>query len=1505
MGAGPVDPDPPELDRARQLFQFLKAFAERSVPTKRAVDGQPWYMWLRVLPLHPSVRLIPPDFSPAPVQGSESVDEPLLRVTRPKVTRPPAPPAQIAEFVEDDWVEPNGSARVKATRNVMVDGQAHVEAFDAEPARVTAYEKWSRLWKEWAANERPARAAMDVFEKLYDLRSRMDREGERVELVLGDGRLRWRTPLGPIDHPILLQRVELTFDPEGPEFQLVDAERPPELYAPLLQEAQALTAEHLQQVRTDLLSGAYHPLAREATDGFFTRLAPRLDRQGAFVRDGDAPAPPDAPTIVRDAVLFLRTRQAGFAEAFDKVLQDLELRKEVPASLTRLVGIETPVASLEGADASDTPWGEPADVLLSKPANQEQVRIARAIEQHRAVLVQGPPGTGKSHTIANLIGHLVAQGKRVLVTSHTNKALRVLRSQIVEPLQPLCVAVLGNDLESRSQLEQAVRGILTRLTSSSAAELQDVARRQAHLRNELNRAIADITAQLRAVREAEYTPVVLAGSSQSPSEAARWAREHAAGNDWVPGPVVSASPMPLSAADVATLYGLNGQLTQADEAAIDEQPPDPAQLPTPSEFEGWLAALAATEPEEWVQFWVRGPNESDLPALSDLLTVARAIAGELSGFTPWQRAIVADGTASPTEKAQWVKLAKLVADAYGEWQRARSVLLDHAVEQVATGPAEDPAATFDAIAAHLDAGGGLGWIQTGVLHREWKPLVEGSRVDGHPPRTAAQFRALAVKHRLEATRESIRGRWKRQAEPIGLPPVATGDFEPALHEQATSFQRLLGWWGQQRASLDQACQPAGFQWTQFRDWHAARTAAATAFEHDCRLLVGPLEEAVSARIGMANRAKAMRRLQETKAFLEGFSGALVAELLSAVRTHDPVAYAKSHAALVRLHAKRILLVQRRQLLEALAVAAPAWAKAIQNRVGVHGESKTPGDPETAWQWRQITQELDRRAALDEAALTRQLHQRRDELRAATASLIDAKAWQAQLARTNLAARSALQGWVDTVRKIGKGFGRRVPELQAEARRLLASASAAVPVWIMPLARVAESIDPVKNRFDVVIVDEASQSDVTGLLAWYLGDQVLVVGDHEQVSPLAVGQELEVAKGLIEQHLGTVPNRHLYDGKTSIYDLARQCFGGTIALREHFRCVPEIIGFSDELSYNFEIRPLRNPAAVPRPHVAEFVVDRSLGVSRDGKSNLAEARVAAALLKAMTEHTHYSRSSMGAITLLGDEQAHLIHENARHLIEPVDLERRAFAVGNPAQFQGDERDVMLLSMVDVPRESGLLHLMETDAMKQRYNVAASRARDQLWLIHSLDPGRDLQPRDLRRRLIDYVREPLARHREKARTTRRAESPFEIAVIERLVAAGYSVQPQVTVGSYRIDIVVSDGSRQVAIECDGDRYHPAERLGEDMFRQAVLERAHWQFIRIRGSRFYRDPDKTMAEVVRALEAHSIGPAATRESADAIDAEAAGFREPIVRRAWEILGEEGWIQAEPTMLSALDVN
>jgi very-short-patch-repair endonuclease len=136
--------------------------------------------------------------------------------------------------------------------------------------------------------------------------------------------------------------------------------------------------------------------------------------------------------------------------------------------------------------------------------------------------------------------------------------------------------------------------------------------------------------------------------------------------------------------------------------------------------------------------------------------------------------------------------------------------------------------------------------------------------------------------------------------------------------------------------------------------------------------------------------------------------------------------------------------------------------------------------------------------------------------------------------------------------------------------------------------------------------------------------------------------------------------------------------------------------------------------------------------------------------------------------------------------------------------------------------------------------------------------------------------------------KAESAFELEVAERLTRLGYKVVPQWRVGHYRIDmVVVGANGKRLAVECDGDRYHPIEKLPDDIARQAVLERLGWTFIRIRGSQFFRDPEGSLAPLLQRLkmmeiEAH-IDPDDNSQPSSAPQSD---LYDRVVRRAHEIL-------------------
>jgi very-short-patch-repair endonuclease len=314
----------------------------------------------------------------------------------------------------------------------------------------------------------------------------------------------------------------------------------------------------------------------------------------------------------------------------------------------------------------------------------------------------------------------------------------------------------------------------------------------------------------------------------------------------------------------------------------------------------------------------------------------------------------------------------------------------------------------------------------------------------------------------------------------------------------------------------------------------------------------------------------------------------------------------------------------------------------------------------------------------------------------------------------------------------------------------------------------------------------------------------------------------------------------------------------LMLTEHFRCLPEIIEFSNSLSYNGRIKPLRDASNVLiTPSVVEHRVPN--GNKNSKKVNEAEVEHIVSIIQAMIEQEEYKDQTIGVISMIGSEQSAEIERRLQSIIDPVIFEERKIQCGTPPQFQGDERDIIILSLVDSPNEKGgPLRLLSEDGnndkYRKRYNVAVSRARNQLWVVHSLNPEIDLKPEDLRLKLIKYAMNP---QKDQEGLLALSESPFEKDVMKYLLDRSYKIIPQYKVGAYRIDMVLQYQDKKVALECDGERFHTIDNLENDMARQAILERLGWRFVRIRGSEYYRNSETTMLNVLSYLEKEGIYP------------------------------------------------
>src|SRR5437870_400449 len=640
-------------ERIARVFRYLKALNEHRNPAKRDLSEQPWTLWFRHLPDHP---LIQRRFS----NGQEEADF-VIKVGRPTFTQAPQPPLPIVDWLEGDWEDPEAEVTVYETK---ANG-AEPLRFDAEPRRVEAYERWKTQQQNWAATERPARATMKVFEQLYELYGRIEREAENIELVLGDGILSWKKLDGSIYHPILLQRIHLAFNPSVPEFTLIETGREVELYSALFRSMPDIEPKVLARCREEL-----------------------------------------------------------------------------------------------------------EEVLLSKPANPEQIRIAVRLERDGCVLVQGPPGTGKTHTIANLIGHLLAQGQSVLVTSHTTKALRVLRDHVVEKLRPLTVSVLESDIESRNQLEGAVSTIIERLTTGNPKKLEAEAEQLAAQRSELLTQLRKHRQELFEARADEYRDVVFLKTKLSPIEAARKVAAEAQSQAWIPGSIQPGAPLPLSAAEIGELYASTEALSVEDEAELARLLPELKTLAPPDEFEkiaGEHDRLSKASRNYRPELWKAPLDEPMTAALDKLLAKAVKAVEVLDRERRWKIGAVAAGNEGGTARVEWDELVKMLDQLIEQTADAKESALRHAPALSGSIPLEEQLQITEEILAYFKKNKSVGKLAL-LTHGAWKRFIGETKLASGEPKSLTHFQVVRAHIQLAILRRDLGGRWDRQMVPQGAPP---------------------------------------------------------------------------------------------------------------------------------------------------------------------------------------------------------------------------------------------------------------------------------------------------------------------------------------------------------------------------------------------------------------------------------------------------------------------------------------------------------------------------------------------------------------------------------------------------------------------------------------------------------------------------------------------------------------------------------------------------------------
>lgn len=1073
-------------------------------------------------------------------------------------------------------------------------------------------------------------------------------------------------------------------------------------------------------------------------------------------------------------------------------------------------------------DEEMAPWSS-VQVL---DADSSQQRAVLAVKKGHDLVIEGPPGTGKSQTITNLVADALHDGKTVLFVAEKMAALEVVKSRLEHDagLGGYVLELHSNKASKREFVETLTRA-LDRVETGNGDHAEDLARLK-RLTGELREYVVQLHAPLPPLGKSPYEGIAALASLE---EAARLRTR-------LPG-VGEASAEDLSLA-CERLDRLARALAETG---------DPGAHP--------LRGLGLEAPGRGERTRLEETSREAGAALSDLTDAAWAVAdllglrspetlGDAAGMvegaitvarSPGADAAVLEDDAwndPPAEVLALLEAGERYAAARPQVEkRFRSGITARDLRGVTEWDLPDEIAEF---ASHLDRGFWRwlvpGWY--GVRKRVKALFAPGYRPEGDEGRLRDLRAAQACREALAVVQEQdglgrrlFGGRW-RGSESDWSDLRAFSEW--VVRFRACVLKDLLGTQGVR----------------------VAATGGVDADEADRR--VRDLDQ------GVERARAALEALREAGAFgadsgISSADGARLGELAMRVaEVEGGLDGLRAYAAFVASRNAAGETIARDWLTEALGegVAADGLVDAFRRTFFE--------------QW--VDHALGARPVLGTFHAAHHEERidafRRLDLR--SLDMAESRTLAALAARRQDLMAPGMEGQLQILQREARKRSRIMP-----VRKLLARTPDAIqrikPCFMMSPLSVAQYLDPERMKFDLVVFDEASQivpSDAVGAIV--RASRVVVVGDSKQLPPTNFfGVHLDDADMEEDEEL------EMLGDLESILDEVAVSGIPSVRLKWHYRSQhPSLFRFSNEAFYSDD--PLYVFPSATREQddlgLKFELVDG--GVYEGGGRNTVEARRVA---EAVVEHVRTSpEMSLGVGTFGIKQQELILDEIDRLRRQDPSLEwffhqegEKKFFVKNLENIQGDDRDVIFLSVTYGPDVDGIVRRnfgpINLQGGWRRLNVLTTRSKRLMRVFSSMRAEQiDLRNinagASLLRTFLKYAETgeyPAANIPGGG-----ADSPFETAVMRALERRGYRVVSQVGDAGYRIDIGVIDpdlpGRYICGVECDGATYRGAATVRDrDRLRQQVLELRGWDIYRVWSTDWFQDPKGQIDRLAELIE------------------------------------------------------
>ena len=933
------------------------------------------------------------------------------------------------------------------------------------------------VWESWAVIESPRRKSISIYNKLFTVQRATLNGGidGPIELVWGIGCALWKNPGSgkTINHPLITQACEIHLNTDDFSLEVrprdVDAQIELDCYDELEIDGVAMV-EGLWKANGARLTDRINPFENSTFEGVLKYAVSNLDSAGGYLSDQldpTLPAPSDKLLITDGWVIFARKRSEHiFIDDVIRLKEKVEEAANIQGVMASLVeyGDDNVVVreqiSFRGLSSSCNAAGT-RELYFPMPFNDEQLSIIKKLESNDAVVVQGPPGTGKTHTIANVICHFLAQGKRVLVTAKGDSALAVLQEKIPAEIRHLSVALLSDERGGMKQFEHSIQSIASQIDSFNPTTTKSSITQLEVEIDFIHSKIAFIDQKIKGFADKHMTQLPFQGREILPEELAKFVIEHEEDYSWFKDEISShGKQLGFGDTEIA-------RLRAARLVVMDDLSYLTSTIPSPDSLPRWEVINALHNEivqSRKIKLCIdRGEVLAFKSGNPDLLESAKTLLEIITKIDEISLKI----RNSPNE---WI-------DAHLNTLRSSDIndpLIPQLIDLLQDISKQDfIGKELVSYAIDLPYGTETNQEIIEVINR----LSEGKRAFRLPLGSARIREKLAqitirgfkpcepvewsnvlcqIKYLLDA--KKLIHRWNAIASPLHLPLFEADD--------AFSFTSLVGI----RSYLLELSEYALTLEPQLKDLMLRVFGIAVSQIDDDFELRQTIRISLTCHLDRARLDLASNQLEELLSKLNGYTGTIAKDLREYLKKEigkidsDELQLERRWSLMIR-ELKRLTNLQP-ELREIDRIAASIessgalqWARAIREV-----PSDEDNDPYTSPSWLEA---LNWRAAksfiekIDGHQQIKTFFNERKQLESNLAkayrNLVAQKTWLGVFLNSPDSIRQALQAYLNAIQAMGAGQGVRAVRYRRNARDAMSRAYRAVPCWILPQWRVSETL----------------------------------------------------------------------------------------------------------------------------------------------------------------------------------------------------------------------------------------------------------------------------------------------------------------------------------------------------------------------------------------------------------------------------------------------------------------